>query len=173
MEETYCEAIKFAIEFERRSERFYRDAAEKVTDVFAKKALGFLAADEVTHAKKIEDFNAALIERRDFDLETECRSDLPERLDKFLQQVIAKGSKEIGSGATDIEVYDVAMELEKEGYDAYTGAYNNESEDPRVKRFFKFLAGQETIHYNMLAYSKKYLEDPSYYFEEYGGWIFG
>jgi hypothetical protein len=29
------------------------------------------------------------------------------------------------------------------------------------------------LHYNLLATTKKYLEDPSYYFEDYGGWIFG
>lgn len=173
MEQSYCEALKFAIEFEHRSEDFYRGATGKVKNAFAKKALEFLAADEVVHAKKIEEFNTALINRRDFDLNAECRSDLPQRLDKFLDQVIKKERKEIKMDATDIDVYSVALDMEKTGYNAYKSAYNKEDEDPRVKQFFKFLADQEIIHYNLLAASKKYLEDPSYYFEEYGGWIFG
>lgn len=173
MEQAYCEAIRFAIELEQKSADFYGRAAEKTSNSFAKKALEFLAADEMTHIKKIEDFNAALINNQDFDFEAECKNDLPERLEKFLGQLVKKESEHISKSVTDIDVYNTAMEREKEGYAAYTGAYQNESEDPRVKEFFKFLAGQETIHYNMLASSKKYLEDPSAYFEEYGGWIFG
>ena len=45
--------------------------------------------------------------------------------------------------------------------------------DERLKRFFGWLAGEEIAHHKLLAESKKYLEDQSYYFEEAGGWIFG
>ena len=71
-----------------------------------------------------------------------------------------------------MEIYDVALDMEKRGYSAYKNASIDSKEDPRVQEFFKFLAEQEIVHYKLLQESKKYLEDSSYYFEDYGGWVF-
>lgn len=173
MGEAYCDALRFAIEFENKSEEFYLKAKEKVKDDFAKKALDFIAADEEIHTRKIRAFNKALLKNKEFDLEKECRSDLPERLDSFIANVIDQEATKIDVDSNDLDVYDVAMDMEKRGYDAYRNAGADETEDPRVRTFFDFLARQEIVHFNLLQASKKYLEDPSYYFEEYGGWIFG
>lgn len=172
MEETYCDALRFAIEFEKKSEEFYKKASERVCDDFAKKALDFIAADEVTHTKRIKAFNRALIKNNDFDLETECRSNLSEQTDEFIDEFINKEGDKITTDSNDLEIYDVALDMEKRGYDAYKNASIDAKEDPRVQRFFKFLAEQEIVHYKLLQESKKYLEDSSYYFEDYGGWVF-
>lgn len=171
MEKFICDAIKFSIDFENRSEDFYRSAITQVKDEFGKKALRFLADDEVKHVEKIKAFNTALLNRDNFDLESQCRSDLPERLSDFLDEVIADKSKDINQESSDIDIYTAALSMEKTGYDAYIKAFEDE-QDPRIKKFFKFLADQETLHYKLLAESKKYLTDSSYYFEDYGGWIF-
>jgi len=171
VENYYCNALQFSVEFENRSEDFYRSAIAQVKDEFGKKALRFLADDEIKHVEKIKAFNAALLGQEDFDLEAQCCSDLPERLNDFLDEVTADKSKDFNEESTDIDVYNAALSMEKTGHDAYLKAFEDE-EDPRVKKFFKFLADQETLHYKLLAESKKYLEDSSYYFEDYGGWIF-
>ena len=171
MEKFFCDAIKFSIDFEHRSEDFYRSAIAQVQDEFGKKALEFLADDEILHVEKIKAFNKALLGQDRFDVDSVCRSNLPERLNHFIDEIIAKNSKEINEESSDVDIYSAALALEKTGHDAYIKAFADE-EDPRVKKFFKFLADQETLHYKLLSESKKYLEDPSYYFEEYGGWIF-
>ncbi len=172
MEETYCDALRFAIEFEKKSEDFYLMAKNRVNDEFAKKALDFIAADEEKHAKKIQAFNKALVKDIDFDLESECTSDLPDQLNDFVDKTIVKEEGKIEADANDIAIYDVALDMEKRGYDAYKNTSLDDDEDIRVKIFFKFLADQEIVHYNLLKESKKYLQDSSYYFEDYGGWIF-
>ena len=120
----------------------------------------------------LKEFNKALVKDNDFDLEKQCSSDLPERLNDLIDNIINKEAGKIEADAGDIEIYDVALDMEKRGYDAYKNASLDNEEDLRDKTFFKFLSDQEIVHYNLLKESKKYLQDSSYYFEDYGGWIF-
>lgn len=172
MESKYCNALKFAIEFEKKGQKFYLDAVQKVADPFSRKTLEFLADEELHHIDKIEKFNQALLGNSDFDIVTECSSDLPQRVKEYMDSVVRDKQVKVSPRSTEIEVYDLALEMEKSSYHTYKDALESNS-DEQLKRFFEFLMKEEQIHYDLLAASKKYLEDPSYYFEEFGGWIFG
>lgn len=172
MDQSYCDALQFAIDYERQGEESYRESAKKTGDHFAKKTLTFLADEEVQHIKKITEFNKSLLGISEFDLETECVLSLPERVQKFIKTVRDSGKAKTEPNLSDLAVYSLAMTTEKQGFEMYASVRDSTS-DKRLKRFFGFLADEETIHYKLLAESKKYLEDPSYYFEEDGGWIFG
>jgi rubrerythrin len=172
MEQSYCDALTFALELERSGEKYYRAAAADAQDPFARKVLAFLADEEVEHQRKIEEFNLSLLGQGEFDLETECRTGLPERIQAFLKEH-ATPEEERTTAATEVDAYTMAMGMEKAGYDMYKAAREAGADNPQLARFFDFLMAEETKHYDLLASSKKYLEDPSYYFEDFGGWIFG
>lgn len=172
MEQAYCEPLQIAIEFELNGEAFYRQLIEKVSDPFAKKVLVFLADEEIDHIRKIERFNNSLLGKGEFDFETECNLELPDRIQALVQAKMKDAGKNISPESDDLDIYDVALVLETRSYELYEQALN-EVEDERVETFFRFLLAEEKEHYDLLAFSKRYLADPSYYFEEYGGWIFG
>ncbi len=172
MDISYCEALKFALNFELKGEKFYRDSLDKVDDPHALKTLQFLAKEESSHIDKIERFNQSLLEEKEFNLSAECSTDLNQNVKGFLQEFIGKKEKEIREKASDIEIYDLALEMENSGYNMYKKAFE-ESEEESLRKFFNFLMDEESLHYNLISASKKYLEDPSYYFEDYGSWIFG
>lgn len=172
METGYCDVLNFAIELEKKGEKLYRDLAEKVINDISIKTLNFLADEERHHIEKIEKFNQALTGEGKFEVETECRSTFSNRLSSFLKDFTEKKAKEVKMSDSDIDVYGVALEVERASYDLYKDAYNK-SENENLKKFFKFLMGEEEKHYALLEASKKYVEDPSYYFEELGGEIFG
>lgn len=171
IEQAFCDAIQFALEYEKQSQCFYQDSLLKVKNPFAQKALEFLIAEEESHIAKIITFNQYLLGKADFDLEKECITGLPERTKQFLISFTHKEDK-ISSASSDIDVYNTALETEKKGYELYESIFKN-TQDKRLKQFFAFLAAEEKAHYRLIEYSIKYLEDPSYYFEEAGGWIFG
>jgi len=171
MEQAFCDAIQFAIEYEKQSQCFYQDALLKVKNRFAKQALEFLIAEEQTHIDKIIAFNQHLLGKAEFDLEKECVTGLPERTKQFLINFTHK-EEEVTDASNDIDIYKVAQDTEKKGYELYESVEKS-TQDSRLKQFFAFLAAEEKNHYQLLEYSIKYLEDPSYYFEEAGGWIFG
>jgi rubrerythrin len=172
MTEMYCEALAAAIEMEKRGRELYIEALKKVRDPFAKKALEFLIAEEDKHIDKILRFNDYLLGRGNFDLESECEPLIDSRIEDFVSKTVEKGLKDLSSARTDIEIYEAAMNFEKEGYDAYTKMAAEEG-DSRLKRFFDFLKEEEIRHFALLQNTLRYLQDPSYYFEDLGGWIFG
>lgn len=169
----YCEALKAAIAFEQQSEKFYQDSIHKVQDEFAQKTLQFLANEERHHIEKINQANEAITNKSgDFALDAHCQSDLPERIEKHLKEPFSKETSKIQPQISDIEIYDLALDMEKTGYDTYKAHYQ-QSKDEKTRMLLEFLIKEESIHYELLTSTKKYLEDPSYYFEDYGGWIFG
>jgi len=169
----YCEAFKTAREFEQRSEKLYRDLIPKAKDKFARKTLTLLADEEHHHIKKIDEINEALTTNpEDFNLVAQCQTELPSRIEKHLKEVTKSKADKIRAQVSDIEIYDMAIDMEKAGYGIYKEHYQ-QSNDEKTRKFMEFLIQEESIHYEILASTKKYLEDPSYYFEDYGGWIFG
>ncbi len=172
MDQAYCDALRFAIDYEHEGEKYYRQAAEKAQNALAKKALLFLADEEVEHIRKIEEFNQYMLGVSDFDIDSECAVGLPDRVMEFIEVSKTGGKPSSAAELSDLAVYDLAMATEKQGFEMYASVRDTTA-DERLKRFFGFLAGEEVVHHRLLAESKKYLEDPSYYFEEAGGWIFG
>ena len=171
MDQAYCDALRFAMEYERKGEEHYRSAAAAAKDHFAKQALTFLADEEIEHIRKIDEFNQHMLGIGDFDIDAECQLGLSSRVEDFLET--AKGAtSEEDRRLTEIDVYDQAMENEKHGYEMYASVETG-TQNESLKQFFAFLAQEEKAHYNLLEASKKYLQDPSYYFEEGGGWLFG
>lgn len=171
MKEAYCEALSTALEMEEEGKKFYEDALSRVTDEFSRRTLKFLIEEENRHIEKILRFNDYLLGRGDFDVEAECSTDVPERLKALIDEAAGSTIKKIEDTSSDIEVYEAAMEFERRGYQFYSEASLKE-EDERLKKFFDFLVSEEIKHFQLLQNTKKYLEDPSYYFEDAGGWIF-
>lgn len=172
LERVYCEALRTAIEFELNGEIFYRQLIDKVSDPFAKEVLIFLADEEVDHIKKIVAFNNSLLDNREFDFDTQCNLELPDRIHALIRAKMKNVDKNVSPSSDDIDIYDVAMMLETRSYELYEQSLS-EAEDEQVETFFRFLLSEEKEHYDLLVSSKRYLTDQSYYFEEYGGWIFG
>ncbi|MDI6716676.1 MAG: ferritin family protein [Actinomycetota bacterium] len=172
MEQAYCEALKTAIEFELNGLAFYRQLIDRVSDPFAKRVLVFLAGEEVGHIRKIEAFNNFLLGKGDFDMEEECNLDLPDKIQALVQEKMKEAKKNVTPESDDLDIYDVAMLLESKSRELYEQALD-ENKDESVEIFLRFMLSEENEHYDLLFASKRYLEDPAYYFEEYGGWIFG
>lgn len=168
----YCEVIAEAMEIEEQGRKMYEEAFKKVKDPFARKALEFLIKEEETHLDKILRFNEYLFGRGEFDFEKECAAGVSEDLRKLVEEhVTSEAMKKIEDAQTDIDVYEVALDFEKRGYEFYKNAEKNET-DERIRRFLKFLEEEEVRHYELIQETIRYLKEPDYYFEDFGGWIF-
>lgn len=171
MDTAYCDALKVALEFENKGERMYRQAATQAKNDFTRRALEFLADEEIGHVVKIQDFNEAMLAGGQADVDRFCTQELPDRVRAFLDDFTSREATKMAAAEDAHRVYDEAMAMEREGYRMYEEARES-SKDEQLRRFFEFMVAEEGIHYRMLEAAKKYLQDPSYYFEDYGGWIF-
>lgn len=168
----YCESLLEALKLEEKGKEFYENALRKVRDIFAKKALEFLIKEEDKHIDKILRFNEFLFGRGDFDIETECDIQVKEKISKLIEKYISSSMvAKIDDTSTDVEVYEAAMDFEKKGYELFKESAENANDD-RIKAFFNFLMNEEIKHYDLLENTLRYLKEPDYYFEDYGGWVF-
>jgi len=68
--------------------------------------------------------------------------------------------------ATDLDALKLAMDFELQGYEAYVKA-GQETDDPKGKKVFEFLAKQENSHYVFLQKTYDYLTSKgAWYFDE-------
>lgn len=173
MEQMYCEALKLALEFEKENQNFYLQKLNEVKEPLAKRALEFLINEDTRHINTIIRFNRSLLGNKEFDLEKECSTYLPEKVKEHFKTITSLSVGQITVDDSDIEIYEKAMVLENKGYKMYKLYSESNKLDSKLRQFFSFLAEEESKHYDLIANTKKYFEDPSYYFEEEGGWIFG
>jgi rubrerythrin len=174
MQTAYCEAIQAALDFEKSGEALYRSSIDKVEDSFARTILEFLANEETEHIRKIEAFNDAVVNNAEFDFNKECSIGVSGRIVALVKEHSDRKREEIEANNIDLDIYDMAMEMERRGRDIYEAGctYAEQTDDVLLERFCEFMLAEEDEHYDLLASSKRYLEDPAYYFSDYGGWIF-
>jgi rubrerythrin len=70
---------------------------------------------------------------------------------------------------TDIEVYQEAIDFEKNGVEMYDKFYN-EMQDDGARKFYAFLRDMEQEHADVLENTFQYLKDPDNWYMQQEGW---
>ena len=169
MEEAVCEvaltALEKAMEIERQGRAFYLEAAERIRDPMGKAVFQTLAREEVEHVRLLQAEYETISSEQDWmelDEARVCEVQTPLKLfpDKRDTAYV------IPADATDLEALELAMEFEEQGYDLYVKA-GEETDDPKGKKVFEFLAKQENAHYAFLQKTHEYLNtEGAWYFDE-------
>ncbi|HEY3374432.1 MAG TPA: hypothetical protein VGK02_05140 [Candidatus Aquicultor sp.] len=118
MDTAYCTALATTLDLEKQGEAPYRKSLDKVQDQFARQVLTFLADEETEHIRKIEAFNASLLGGGVFDFSVECSISVRPRIAVLLGERIERKDVKIDPGSIDLDIYEMAMEMEKRSYDA-------------------------------------------------------
>lgn len=169
MKEAVCEvaltALEKAMEIERQGEAFYKEAAERIQDPMGKAVFQTLAKDEIEHLHLLQaEYETIYNEKEWMELDQArvCEPQTP--LEVFPDKRDA--ALMIHADATDLDALELAMKLEDEGYNLYVKA-GAETNDPKGKKVFDFLAKQENSHYAFLQKTYEYLTTKgAWYFDE-------
>jgi len=169
MEEALCQvaltALEKAMEGERRGRAFYAAAAEHVKDPMGKAVFQTLARDEEEHLRLLQAEYEAISNDQDWmelDEAKVCEPLTPLRLYPDKQDAALV----IGADTTDLDALELAMKFEEQGYNMYAAA-GSETDDPKGKKVYEFLAAQENSHYAFLQKTHEYLTtEGAWYFDE-------
>jgi rubrerythrin len=169
MEQAVCEvaltALEKAIEIERQGEAFYKEAAEHIQDPMGKAVFQTLAREEVQHVRLLQaEYETIRNEQEWMELDEArvCEPQSPLKL--FPDERDA--ALMIPADATDLDALKLAMKFEEDGYHGYAKA-GAETDDPKGKKVFDFLARQENSHYAFLQKTHEYLAtEGAWYFDE-------
>ena len=169
MEEALCKvaltALERAMEVERQGKVFYEEAADHVQDPMGKAVFQTLARDEVEHLRLLQAEYEAVEKNQEWMELNEAKVCVPQTPLK-----VYPGKREVAliipPSASDLDALKMAMDFEQSGYNAYVKA-GAETDDPRGKEIFGFLAKQENSHYAFLQKTYDYLtSEGAWYFDE-------
>lgn len=156
------EPFLVALKLEREGRRLFVEAARTTTSKLARQTFEFLAEEEDRHIEKIEAFYKSVTESGTDDLPDIEDSRAEEKLVSFNEK-LATLKDDFQSTESDAEAYRMALKLENGAEELYAKMIE-QSDDPKLKRFYKWLLDEETMHSRLLNSCLKFVEDPGEWF---------
>lgn len=166
------EAMKIALDLERKGYKVYMEAAQKTPNKLGRVTLEAIAAKELEHIKALEGY----CQRPEADPDASKMMGIIKHSEKkdYIRQITGKVGRELEAKVkTDVDLtdaYKAAMDLERESYIFYKNLAE-EASLPSVKAIFKYLMEQENTHYELLQETLEYLDHPGDWFREQERWI--
>lgn len=155
-------AIETAIKMETDAISFYGEAAQKTGYPFGKEMFRGFIKDETRHLKMLQGIFKGLDIAFEFVRPKETiKTVFSEMKDEMMQKVKALDD--------ELEAVNIAMQMEKEGYDYYKKAAASADSD-KEKELFERLAEEENEHYSILNETYTFLDNTGhwYMYEERG-----
>lgn len=158
------EALTIALNLEKKGKEIFLNAANETSSDLARQTFEFLAKEEDRHIESIERFYQSIQETDLDSIEAIKDSTADERLESFNQR-LEKISDSFKSTASDVEAYKVALEFEGGAEEFYEEKYN-EATHPIVKKFYKWLIDEESMHSRLINSCLQFVEDPAEWFKK-------
>ena len=159
------EPFRIALRLEEEGKAFFEEAARKAQSNQVRQTFEFLAAEEIKHIDKIERFYKSLEISDGKDVPDIEDSDADRKLADFNDR-LANLKDEVKPSVSDVEAYEVALKFEN-GAEEFYEQKMNEADDPRMKRFYKWLIDEETMHARLLRSCLNFAKDPAAWFENH------
>jgi rubrerythrin len=154
--------IDTAIANEIEGHKILLRGKETANEPLARATFEFLANEELKHIRIIKEYSESIAGVRAWDpssLEETTLSDAGSSIhgifERFAAQFEAAGTAE----DERLEVYRVAMDMERRGFDFYSRAADKAS-DERARTLYRFLAGEEQRHFRIIQDTHDFLEQP-------------
>ena len=156
------EPFALAIKLEEEGRQFFLKAAQQTKSRLAKQTFEFLASEEDRHIEKIRRFYSSL----------ELSEELPEIEDSDAESKLAafndkmaKLAEESDDVATDLQAYRTALEFENGAEELYAARMLS-TDNPRIKKLYRWLIEEEAMHSRLLRSCVKFVEDPTDWFDK-------
>lgn len=161
------EPLRIALKLEKEGKQFFLEAAGSTRGKIARQTFEFLAKEEDKHIEHIQKMYESVEGSQGKDLLDAGISDADRKLTEFNSR-LAKLRDEFKGSSDDSAAYNMAMKFEN-GAEQFYKKMMNESDDPRVKKFYKWLIEEESMHSRLLKSCLKFVEDPAGWFKSHKG----
>ncbi len=154
--------VQAAINFERRGVNFYLELASQTKNRLGRRLFYSLAGEEISHILTIEDMAQQLEERKIISSESSGEK-LEGKIRNYFQSLARE--KLIENRMDNLEGYEMAMQIENQGYEMYKN-FQAEAGSEYEKNFFTRMMEEERKHYEALQNVYYYLKSPDDWFSE-------
>ncbi len=159
------EPLRIALKLEMEGKQFFLDAASSTRSKLARQTFEFLAKEEDKHIEHIQKMCEAVEGSQGKDMLDAGISDADRKLIAFNDR-LAKLRDEFKGSNDDVTAYNMALKFEN-GAEEFYDRMMKESTDPRVKKFYKWLIEEESMHSRLLKSCLKFVDDPAVWFKSH------
>jgi len=159
------EPLRIALKLEMEGKQFFLDAAASTRSKIARQTFEFLAKEEDKHIDHIQKMCESVEGSQGKNLLDAGISDAERKLAEFNSR-LAKLRDEFQGSSDDSAAYNMALKFEN-GAEEFYEKMMNDSDDPRVKKFYKWLIEEESMHSRLLKSCLKFVEDPAVWFKSH------
>ena len=157
------EPLIVALNLEKEGKQLFLKAAAETDSKLARQTFEFLAKEEDHHIANIEEFYKSLESTIDADIMEVEDSNADEKLELFNKKLesLVDG---FSPTKTDVDAYKLALQFENGAEEYYQELYDKAT-NPKVKKFYKWLIIEETMHSRLINSCLKFVEDPAEWFK--------
>jgi rubrerythrin len=159
------EPFRVARKLEEEGKQFFVETARRTQSPLARQTFQFLANEEDRHIEKIDRFYRSLETAGGDDYPDVEESDTEAKLTAFNDR-LATLKSESERTETDAEAYRLALKFENGAEDFYSQKMA-ETDNPQIKKFYRWLIDEEKMHSRLLKSCLKFVEDPAEWFKNY------
>ncbi len=159
------EPLRIALKLEREGKQFFLDTAGSTRSKIARQTFEYLAKEEDKHIDHIQKMYESVEGSQGKDLLDAGVSDADRKLAEFNSRLAGLRDEFKGS-SDDSAAYHMALKFEN-GAEEFYEKMMKESDDPRVKKFYKWLIEEESMHSRLLRSCLKFVEDPAVWFKSH------
>ncbi len=153
------EIMDKAVEFEEAGMTFYQDRAENAPSSLERDLFASLAKDEKGHKEYLLQLKAQLLKNENpEDMEPQTDPQQSSAREIF-ERALENASDPYAAQASELEIVQGAMDVERKGYHMYANAVSTVKSD-RAREIFQHLAEEEQRHYALLKNTYDYMADP-------------
>ncbi len=156
------DALKFVLDFEKKGVDMYMELAAKTDNPLGKKLFYSLGGEEIEHARKADETYSGFGSKEDFTLKPIDAPSIETVLKDFFKKL---GKAKLKENKEGIEGYELAMDMERKGYETYDNFLKNAKTEAE-KSFFKWILKQESEHISAIANVYSYLTGTGDWLEE-------
>ncbi|MCI0468555.1 MAG: ferritin family protein [Nitrospirae bacterium] len=154
-------SVEIAIRMETDAIRFYKEASEKCNHEIGKKMFLSIVEDEKRHL----DMLSAMLKGLNMTLE---EASPMKNIKLIFEEMKNEMIKRIEATTDELEAFNIAMGMEKEGVEFYKKA-SDQALKEKEKKLFEMLVHEEEQHYNIFANTYFFMKDTGnwYMWEEH------
>jgi rubrerythrin len=162
VDEKVLEPLRQGMINEIRGDKFYHEVAARTANAKAQAMFLSLAKDEQGHLHILQQQYAAITHGEDWmPVGAATAAGAPAPKLNLFPDGAAKGL--LKPKATDEEALEMALAMEKRGYDLYKTAHDD-VDDLTAKAMFEFLMKEESRHYQVLDQTLNYLKKKGFWY---------
>ncbi|HOK55294.1 MAG TPA: ferritin family protein [Armatimonadota bacterium] len=154
--------MEAAIANEIEGHKILQRGKKTVDSPLARATFEFLANEELKHIELIKDFSQVIAGIKKWDpesLQETTLSDAGNGIRGIFEQFAHQYEEVSIADDERLQIYQVAMDMERRGYDFYTKAADK-VQDERAKKLLQFLASEEIRHFQIIQDTHSFLQQP-------------